>query len=143
MLPRGGCTGVSYNPDSPRNDRCGWKRNISICRIANLLSSRGRSPWRSTVLQYTNRLTGSSPPRHDGLPRLSLRSLLAMTNVFVLYSNRTLIPFPTSVIARAESPWRSTVLQYTNRLTGSSPPRHDGLPRLSLRSLLAMTKNVL
>ena len=51
LFPRRCGTGVSYNPDSPRNDRCGWKRNISICRIANLLSSRGRSPWRSTVLQ--------------------------------------------------------------------------------------------
>ena len=41
----------------------------------------GVSPWRSTVNQYANRQTRPPPSRHDGLPRLSLCSLLAMTRL--------------------------------------------------------------
>ena len=45
------------------------------------------------------------------------------------------------VIARALSPWRSTVCWEAKRQTRSRPSRHDGLPCQLLRSFLAMTIN--
>ena len=78
--------------------------------LPHTLSSRGRSPWRSTVTQQAKRQTQSRPSRHSGLPRPSLRSFLAMTKI-VLEPNCT-PPFLSDLfIARGESPWRSTVIQ--------------------------------
>ena len=42
------------------------------------------------------------------------------------------VPFSYPVIARAESPWRSTVRQQANHITRPPSPRHDGLSRPSL-----------
>ena len=93
------------------------------------MSSRERSPWRSTVIQYTNRLTGSHCPYASiacsGLPRRPL-------------------PLPPRndkecvVIARAKpvAIHCDPVSEETSRTCNS---KHDGLPRPSLRSLLAMT----
>ena len=46
------------------------------------------------------------------------------------------------VIARAESPWRSTVFQKANRTYPYASIACSGLPRRSLRSLLAMTMSL-
>ena len=43
-----------------------------------------------------------------------------------------LFEFPRVVIARAESPWRSTVSQRAKRIPLLRFTRHDGLPRRSL-----------
>ena len=64
----------------------------------------------------------------SGLPRLSLRSFLAMTKI-VLEPNCTPPFLSDLVIARDESPWRSTVGREAKRQTRSRPSRHDGLPR--------------
>ena len=101
---------ASLTSFSPRNDKC-------VCSVlkphTEFLSppviARAESPWRSTVLQYTNRLTGSSPPRHDGLPRLSLRSLLAMTKCVCTRTAHLILLHILS--SRGRSPWRSTVNQ--------------------------------
>ena len=87
--------------------------------------------WRSTGPNYPNRQTRPHPPRHDGLP---CRPYCPPRNDKHLRTNTTL------VIASPLRAWRSTGPHYPNRQTRPRPPRHDGLPLPSLRSLLAMTK---
>ena len=65
--------------------------------------------------------------------------LLAMTKCELQSLNSLHGKNTTLVIARAESPWRSTGPNCPNRQPRPHPPRHDGLARPSLRSLLAMT----
>ena len=80
-------------------------------------------------------------PRHDGLPRRSLRSLLAMTKNVYGHHNPHSIPSPICHRERV-SPWRSTVNQLAKRQVVRVPRDTMDCRVGHFRSLLAMTKSV-
>jgi len=100
-------------------------------RSAAGLDQRGHaSKWSPGVSSYP-RIPFYSPLSSRGYPSPTLSSLGQRG-----CCNRTAhITPPHLVIARAESPWRSTVRREAKRQTRSRPSRHDGLPRQSLAFL--------
>ena len=101
--------------------------------------ARAESPWRSTVFQKANRTYPYASIACSGLPRRSLRSLLAMTWCVVLerYTDSLHI-----LSSRGRSPWRSTVFQKANRTCPYASIACSGLPRQTV-VFLAMTNCML
>ena len=93
--------------------------------------ARAESSWRSTVFQKANRTYPYASIACSGLPRRSLRSLLAMTWCVVLerYTDSLQI-----LSSRGRSPWRSTVFQKANRTCPYASIACSGLPRQTVVS---------
>ena len=84
----------------------------------HILSSRGRSPWRSTVFQKANRTCPYASIACSGLPRQTV-VFLAMTNC-MLWPNR-ILHFFILLSSRGRSPWRSTVSRKPSRTVRMRP----------------------
>ena len=101
--------------------------------------ARAESSWRSTVFQKANRTYPYASIACSGLPRRSLRFLLAMTWCVVLerYTDSLHI-----LSSRGRSPWRSTVFQKANRTCPYASIACSGLPRQTV-VFLAITNCML